>query len=464
MLPPKSSRTGNGRSRAFSLVLSADRHGDAVAPLRFGAAALLSIELRVAQASVSYAKARLNAMVGAKIALGEIQRTLGPDQRVSATADILGDPSQTDPTQTAYYTSTLNGPVVHPRWVGVWNSGPVQDPTASVTNALSTETGKVVQRTSSGYLMDSRFTNGNDWQKNRAGKTPGSTTARFVGWLVSGNEALAGTSSYSFNPFTAVATAGSRTNDPLNRAEDVPLVSSGSIGGTLLSPGNSTSGDYFGARAAKVLIPSSSGSGASYAYWVSDEGVKARINLADKFEGVTPDYANMGNGGMSRLQIPQRAGFMLVQNPADKGDQVKWTNYDSVARASRMGWSLSTGFHLDLPLLDPTLNATQVENYYYNDITFDSAGVASDVVNGGLKKDLTAYFNSNNYQGVPDYSSVIGSGVKYSTPLLQDATREVISPKLGLIYNWYKGSSMPANNFSESAAASIPRCRPGFDY
>lgn len=439
-------RKKNGFSLILSLVVMA-----MLLLLCVGATALLSIQLRVAQASVGVAKARMNAIVGARIALGEIQRTLGPDQRVSATAEILCDPTQTDPTKPGYYNNALNGMVVHPRWLGVWNSGKVDD--ASVPKAATGEETKVIQRTTDGVLMDSRFIGTNDWGKSRAGKTPSGVTKRFVGWLVSGNEALQGSNANALTPFTAVAGGSSRQNDPMGRAEDVALVEAGTLGRTLPGPGNRSDGDYLGVRAARVVIPGQTSSG-NYAYWVSDEGVKARINLSDKFEAITPNHRSMTDGGMCRLQIPQRNDFTLVRNPADTGNAVAWTNYASIAKNAPGGWGPVQDF-TDLAMIDTSLDAAKVKNFYFNDITFDSAGVACDVVNGGLKKDLTAYFN-NDGGNIPDYQSVAGSGIQETTKILNDPTLDKISPQIGLLYDWYSKSSLASSDDSGAVSTRAP--------
>lgn len=82
--------------------------------------------------------ARANARMALMIALGELQKAAGPDQRVSATAAILGDTNNT-------YTTSTTATDGRKHWVGVWNT--------------------------SGYSPE----------------TPNSKT--FVRWLVSGDEA-----------------------------------------------------------------------------------------------------------------------------------------------------------------------------------------------------------------------------------------------------------------------------------
>lgn len=73
---------------------------------------LTTIELRQSQNTNHRATAQANARVALMIALGELQKHAGPDQRVTATAGILDG----DPTSTA-----LDG-VSHPNWVGIWRT------------------------------------------------------------------------------------------------------------------------------------------------------------------------------------------------------------------------------------------------------------------------------------------------------------------------------------------------------
>ncbi|HEY1120935.1 MAG TPA: hypothetical protein VGE67_05025, partial [Haloferula sp.] len=72
--------------------------------LALGLMGLSSIELRRSAREDHAAAARANARMALTAAIGQLQRTLGPDQRVSATAEILGDN------------------VKQPHWTGVWRS------------------------------------------------------------------------------------------------------------------------------------------------------------------------------------------------------------------------------------------------------------------------------------------------------------------------------------------------------
>lgn len=75
-----------------------------ISVLAIGMMGLAAIELRRSTQSTDSAIARANARLALMQAIGQLQRTLGPDQRVSASAEILG------------------GAPDQPHWTGVWRS------------------------------------------------------------------------------------------------------------------------------------------------------------------------------------------------------------------------------------------------------------------------------------------------------------------------------------------------------
>lgn len=80
---------------------------------------LVQVESRSASITIDQLKARQNALLGAYIAVGNLQKAAGPDQRVTARAEIL----DTDAT-----TETVEG-VAQPMWTGVWESPKLADGT-----------------------------------------------------------------------------------------------------------------------------------------------------------------------------------------------------------------------------------------------------------------------------------------------------------------------------------------------
>ena len=80
------------------------------------------ITLRSAGQCSAQAEARANACMALMVALGELQKQMGPDQRISANVAILSE-TETD--------------IRHPHWTRVWDSwiaGPLaSDPIPSTT-------------------------------------------------------------------------------------------------------------------------------------------------------------------------------------------------------------------------------------------------------------------------------------------------------------------------------------------
>lgn len=71
-------------------------------------AASLRIETQTAFNNTQWNNARQNALLGLNVALGQLQELAGPDQRVTATAEIL--------------SGKYSLPDGHPYWTGVWNA------------------------------------------------------------------------------------------------------------------------------------------------------------------------------------------------------------------------------------------------------------------------------------------------------------------------------------------------------
>ena len=112
--------------------------------LALGLISLSTIELRRASQAHQSAIARANARLALMQAIGQLQKSLGPDQRVSATAEILaGNPKQ-------------------PQWTGAWRSTREDGSSFFSRDDLA------------GGLSDAR------WQQTTT------SAGRVIGWLVSG--------------------------------------------------------------------------------------------------------------------------------------------------------------------------------------------------------------------------------------------------------------------------------------
>jgi len=99
----------HGRRRGFALIVVLTMMV-LLTIIALGLLQLSAITLRGSEQERQSSEARANAKVALMLAIGQLQKEMGPDQRISAPAGIL----DTDPT-----TSTMEG-VANPRFTGVW--------------------------------------------------------------------------------------------------------------------------------------------------------------------------------------------------------------------------------------------------------------------------------------------------------------------------------------------------------
>ena len=194
---------------------------------------LSTIELRASRQGEAMAEAQSNARMALMIAVGELQKNAGADQRVTAEASILEDPDG-------------GTPLANRHWVGVWRSD-------ALKNAPATGATPIIHRNTAssgpdaGSLMDQRADESYD-----AG-------AQVLTWLVSRID-----NATTIDPTTVLADKDSTL-----------LVGSGSA----MEPENQV-------RAGKVAVMTNGVKTGSYAWWAGDEGVKSRFDLADATSGL----------------------------------------------------------------------------------------------------------------------------------------------------------------------------------
>ncbi len=217
-----------------------------------GLLTLSSLSLRTASADFARQEARANARLGLAIALGELQRSLGPDRRVSAAAAVLdGDPA----------TAGIEG-VRHPHWTAVWSTEWTDGKTPWLRDDRA------------GGLRDRRGTG--NWQARE----------KVENFLVSGNEGG-----------RSAAWLDARSADLGDKA--VHLVAEGSV---------ADPADHVFAK--RVAVPGSAPATGSYAYWIGDLGVKANVGRADPHRGTD---LGAGAAGLERLVHAQDVGEELVE-------------------------------------------------------------------------------------------------------------------------------------------------------
>lgn len=340
-------------------------------------------------------QAQANAICGLRIALAQLQLLTGDDQRVTATADILeegGGNNASLPTGKAYKGKR--------HWTGVWATG-----------GLDKSDGTVLR----------------DWDYKDPDKKP------FLGWLVSGYDEEKGNYSPYELPVAKSSANAERGQELIKEAtvaysvdddssELVTLVGAGTLG-------KNTGWDEDVVKVRRVPMEKRTDfqktqkTSGSFAYWVGDEGVKARVNLADNY---AQDFdAQLKDWQRTLRASPQRVGVEVMAPFKSFGDWWKEDAKDAGAPGStRLPYVLSIG---DLAAYGDQSSASFLKDAraLYHDVSFYSRGVFSDVYNGGLKTDLSVAFEMPWFggedgfeKGFRDYPQFHGSGEKNEMNLL----------------------------------------------
>ena len=357
------------------------------------------VQGKLTESRLKRAQAQLNAVSGLRMALGQLQLLSGDDQRVTATGDIFGGNGN---------DSLPSGEAVNGKryWTGVWATGGL-------------DKSKV-----------------RDWSVYSPDRKP------FLGWLVSDYDASKEVYSPAENPVNAET--ASRGNDSLLKkvqeafdSEDaesdlVTLVGRGSLG---------TDRDAAGERNLKErevvvrrvpLVRNSASSTesilsqtGSFAYWVGDEGVKARVNIPD---GTDERFVRQGDWERRFNVVAQRNGVSLAEG-LSRFDSWWEKDAENAGAAGRTLLSHVTDAQT-LPLYASLMgggsgdDVRETAQKLYHDVSYVSQGVFSDVYNGGLKTDLSVafempWFSEGSWKkGFRDIEQFHGSGEKNELNLL----------------------------------------------
>jgi hypothetical protein len=293
----RGSTRSDGARGGFALLLTITLLAFAVL-LLLSLATLTRIETAVAANAQQAAAARQNARMALQLAIGRLQRFAGPDQRVTARADLQP------------------GAVGNHYWTGVWD--------ATVPSAVP------------------------------------------LTWLVCGNE----TQPLALTPTVAPVV------DPTPDNDSVWL---------LLTPVSASTQRIKltrqPIRAADLPGLSGPQTVGHYAWWVGDEGVKAKFNLANPYAGAAPGTVENMLQSMSAQQCGLEklaAGFAAYVEA--KGDTAA-----GAALRDRLGRVLTPN---QIPYADSSFGLTTLRSRFH-DLTTCSKGVLGNVRDGGLKKDLT---------------------------------------------------------------------------
>lgn len=366
------------------------------------------------------ATARANARMALMIAIGELQKELGPDQRVSGTADLAGAADGTflaagaapgNNTPPGGTSGTKKGLTSVQRgtryWTGVW------------ANSNTTNPGTLIYT-----------------------KTP---TPLLRKWLISGNEGTIANGSGGYDPANQdvmVESDGSVSNTK----KAVVLVGKGTVG----EPASDTLDRYVSAPLVEIggNDATSRNPAGRHAWWIGDEGVKAKLNLA------TP-FSNSSDATYASLSAQRRGweavdGFGNYPTPGS-GGQDNISKLISIPQAA---------------LFDPALQGGGgvMMGRAFHGATSDSYGVLTDPVQGGLKLDLSAYLNSG-FPGSAPPGIVNGPSANGNLIPLAATNRNMKGPKWNRLTDFHelgkqakssnKLTTKPAANTNDSAIAPI---------
>ncbi|MEO5916320.1 MAG: hypothetical protein ABIS50_18930 [Luteolibacter sp.] len=328
-----------------------------------GLLTLSSVSLRSTSGTQKTAEARANARLALMLAIGELQDSVGPDQRVTASAEITG--------------ATRNS-----KWTGVWSTTTKGDNPKPMVSGY--KDGK--------YLADLRNT--------ESSLTNGAWKEQLLlSWLVSGEPA---------SPDEV---------DPED-SKNIKLVGNGALG-------SDTAVSDSGIVAAPYVKVGQGKKAGGYAYWVGDESQKARIDVASPYDNKQPNATKPTDGGVYRLAGAAGPDFTDVKagTTTPYTDLHKQTGQERAKLISLKTLTVETGSK-DAP----TKN--------FHDISTHSKGLLTDVVMGGLQKDMTAALEATT--DIPAFASVRGSGMTADQKILTPVNYSKTGPTFAQLRNWYR--------------------------
>jgi hypothetical protein len=409
----------------FSLVLSLTIMA-AMVMMVIVLASFLQVESRLAQSNAGFLRARFNALASARIAIAQLQVMAGPDQRVTMRADMFS-PDVASPPPTSVPTGALANPnkpaaVSHQRryWTGIWATGGVDSSKPRDWNVadphdtrlfLGWLTSPLAVDGGNQELADANFLN--HYLPNRTHFD--ASTGKVAGGYASSEGQML------INLLSAVAQNPITTPNFVRLVGGSPAGTGGLVAGSVQWPATATTPflqEYYGAvdlpsmpMPGPTMASGALGARGRYAFWIGDEGIKAKVNLPDAnapfpaatvtewdkgfagsaaqrsaIESVTPSLnataAALLPGGFSAnfqawrtTDIGTAGNWNLLQLPQAR------TRGDLTAWAARQGGGFAAG--------DTMATATRL---LWHEITPLSFSVLADTLNGGVKTDLSTAF------------------------------------------------------------------------
>ena len=387
---------------AFALVLAIGAMAFMVL-LVLTLSSIVSAKLRLLNSQKENRMARSNALLGMSVALSELQRSMGPDNAISAPSTIF----DTDPS-----TVQIDG-VRTPYVIGAF---PIDTQKSGKTfyDAQQDER-EVVDLLKEGKAVESSE----------------------ISWLISSEQRM-------LNPSIESPAELSEESVKLasySQLTDFPTTMGGKVTSQLKS-------ETVDVEAGKVGLENG-----AYAWWVSDESLKAKINMVrqdEYLDAQTTGSAENFEGPADRL-IPQVSYNSFIDEFSQFQINPFLPSFDE--ESSRI---LQKATSLDeVAMLDSSLTEWVQKNK--NDYTVSSLGIPVDVTQGRLKEDLSVYLTeSGSGKGLNDnYSIIRGSedDKNYTGPDFELDTYDTNLPRMGLLRDWATMLDDAGKNFEDGIKA-----------
>ncbi len=160
-------------------------------------------------------------------------------------------------------------------------------------------------------------------------------------------------------------------------------------------------------------------SSGSVGYWIGDEGLKAKLNLTSNSLNESPTLSDPTNGGYTRLLVPSES--VLTDY---------WADQDSLSQQDSEKIISSDAKDIALGQVEPSIIGGG-----FHDVTTHSYSLLTNLRDGGLQQDMTAYLKSG--------GSLPALGprprIDDSLPIITTPdSRNTVSPRWRAFRDWYQ--------------------------
>jgi len=361
-----------------------------LAMIAVGLLSLSSVTLSSTRQVSAMDEARANARVALILAIGQLQKAAGPDQRVTAHAEVV----ETE-------LGAAEGGLENPYWTGVWRNYVEGDGVSYHLVGKSSGVNNAPYKRSNG--VDNYHEIYTDLRETDPDLNKGAWKRGLLEeWLVS-------------QRLGHLADPQSMLN---GLGDSVELLGKGGLGTfnpVILNQENVT----------VPLIDQLDGEGkvsGRMAWWTSDDNLKANISLSDTI--LSDEVAIHAPGHTNPTQLKNLSG----------GSEKPLRHF--VSESLR---SLGKVVSFETAELAAPSSADELDSYRHH-LTVYSAGLFTNPITGGLKKDLTSMLfsasASETVSFVPPYAHTSPYTITSAHPIIPSVRHDMLGPKLGALRDW----------------------------